>query len=134
MCGEGYLPQPAILPEVDLVITHGGNNTTCEALHHGKPLVVLPIFWDQYDNAQRIHETGFGLRLSTYGCEAAELTGAVDRLLADVPLRERLAAMSQRLQRSSGTLVAADLIEQLATRSSRERLTPPGVAGSPGAG
>ena len=69
MCGEGYLPQPAILPQVDLVITHGGNNTTCEALHHGKPMVVLPIFWDQYDNAQRVHETGLGVRLSTYECE-----------------------------------------------------------------
>jgi MGT family glycosyltransferase len=117
MCGEGYLPQPAILPQVDLVITHGGNNTTCEALHHGKPMVVLPIFWDQYDNAQRVHETGLGLRLSTYGCEAAELTGAVDRLLADAPLRARLAAMAERLQRRSGTLVAADLIEQLASPS-----------------
>ena len=69
MCGEGYLPQPAILPQVDLVITHGGNNTTCEALHHGKPMVVLPIFWDQYDNAQRMHETGLGVRLSTYECD-----------------------------------------------------------------
>ena len=114
MGGEGYLPQPAILPQVDLVITHGGNNTTCEALHHGKPMVVLPIFWDQYDNAQRIQETGLGLRLSTYGCEGDELTGAVDRLLADARLRERLAAMAERLQRRSGTLVAADLIEQLA--------------------
>ena len=115
MCGEGYLPQPAILPQVDLVITHGGNNTTCEALHHGKPMVVLPIFWDQYDNAQRIHESGLGVRLSTYGCSAEELRGAVDGLLADTALRARLAAMAQRLQSGSGTAAAAALIEQLAT-------------------
>ncbi|HEY3613835.1 MAG TPA: nucleotide disphospho-sugar-binding domain-containing protein, partial [Gaiellales bacterium] len=114
MCGEGYLPQPAILPPVDLVITHGGNNTTCEAFHHGKPMVVLPIFWDQHDNAQRVHETGLGVRLATYECEPEELTGAVDRLLADDALRGRLDAMSQRLQRSSGTVRAADLIERLA--------------------
>ena len=116
MSGEGYLPQPAILPQVDLVITHGGNNTTCEALHHGKPMVVLPIFWDQYDNAQRIDETGLGVRLATYECEAEELTGAVDRLLADTRLQSRLAAMARRLQSRSGTAVAADLIERLATR------------------
>jgi MGT family glycosyltransferase len=114
MCGEGYLPQPAILPQVDLVITHGGNNTTCEALHHGKPMVVLPIFWDQCDNAQRVHETGLGVRLATYECEPAELTGAVDRLLADAALQERLAAMAQRLRSRSGTVAAADLIERLA--------------------
>jgi UDP:flavonoid glycosyltransferase YjiC (YdhE family) len=77
-------------------------------------MVVLPIFWDQYDNAQRIHETGLGVRLSTYACEAAALTGAVDRLLADAALRSRLAAMAERLQHRSGTVVAADLIERLA--------------------
>ena len=125
MCGEGYLPQPAILPQVDLVITHGGNNTTCEALHHGKPMVVLPIFWDQYDNAQRIHETGLGVRLSTYGCEAAELTGAVDRLLADAALQAAARArMAERLQSRSGTVAAADLIERLASSLSPREARP----------
>ncbi|HLX34752.1 MAG TPA: nucleotide disphospho-sugar-binding domain-containing protein [Candidatus Limnocylindrales bacterium] len=114
MTGEGFLPQPAILPMVDLVITHGGNNTVTEAFHHGKPMIVLPLFWDQVDNAQRVDETGFGTRLRTYQFEDAELTGAVDRLLADSALMARMAAISARLQASPGTVRAADLIEQVA--------------------
>jgi len=114
MTGEGFLPQPAILPEVDLVITHGGNNTVTEALHHGKPMVVLPLFWDQVDNAQRIDETGFGVRLPAYDFEDAELTGAVDRLLGDTALHVRLAAMSARIRGTSGTARAAELIERVA--------------------
>ena len=112
--GEGFLPQPAILPQVDLVITHGGNNTVTEAFHHGKPMIVLPLFWDQVDNAQRVDETGFGRRLSTYGFEDAELTGAIDELLADDGLTQRLAAMARRIQATSGTVRAADLIERVA--------------------
>jgi MGT family glycosyltransferase len=112
--GAGFLPQPAILPMVDLVITHGGNNTVTEAFHHGKPMIVLPLFWDQVDNAQRVDELGLGRRLSTYGFEDAELTGAVDALLSDAALGERMAAMSERIKASSGTVRAAGLVERLA--------------------
>ena len=109
--GESFLPQPAILPQVDLVITHGGNNTVTEAFHHGKPMIVLPLFWDQVDNAQRVEEIGFGRRLSTYGFRDEELTDAIDELLADEPLATRLAAMSSRIKSTSGTARAAELIE-----------------------
>ena len=114
MAGADFLPQPVILPLVDLVITHGGNNTVTEAFHHGKPMVVLPLFWDQVDNAQRVAETGFGARLATYGFEDAELPRAVDRLLDDSSLRIRLAAMSSRIRASSGTERAAELIARVA--------------------
>jgi MGT family glycosyltransferase len=115
MVGEEFLPQTRILPLVDLVVTHGGNNTVCECLWAGKPMVVLPLFWDQYDNAQRVHETGFGIRLDTYGHEPEQLTRAIDRLLADERLQARLSASSERLQARPGTEVAADLIERIAT-------------------
>ncbi len=114
MVGEEFLPQVSVLPQVDLVITHGGNNTTTESLHFGKPMVVLPIFWDQHDNAQRIDETGFGIRLPTYTFGDADLPAAIDRLLADRDLASRLADVSKRLQASPGNERAADLIEKLA--------------------
>jgi MGT family glycosyltransferase len=113
MVGAEFLPQTSVLPHVDLVITHGGNNTVTEALYFGKPMVVLPVFWDQYDNAQRVHETGVGIRLDTYGHAPQELRDAVDRLLADTALHERLAAGARALQAAPGTVRAADLIEQL---------------------
>jgi len=112
--GESFLPQPSILPQVDLVITHGGNNTVTESIHNGLPMIVLPLFWDQVDNAQRIEETGFGRRLATYDFRDEELTDAIDELLADRPLRARLDAISTRLQADPGTVRAADLIERLA--------------------
>ena len=46
-------------------------------------MIVLPLFWDQVDNAQRVDETGFGRRLATYGFRDEELTDAIDELLAD---------------------------------------------------
>ncbi len=114
MTGAGFLPQPAILPQVDLVVTHGGNNTVVESFHHGKPMIVLPLFWDQVDNAQRVHETGFGRRLATYDFADAELTDAIDALLADTVLHARMATIAARMQSTAGTVRAADLIERLA--------------------
>jgi MGT family glycosyltransferase len=115
MTGEEFLPQTQILPLVDVVVTHGGNNTVTECFWFGKPMVVLPLFWDQYDNAQRVAETGFGTRLDTYGHAPEQLVAAIERLLADQPLRARLAAASERLQQRPGTVAAADAIERIAT-------------------
>jgi UDP:flavonoid glycosyltransferase YjiC (YdhE family) len=114
MTGEGFLPQPSILPQVDLVITHGGNNTVTESFHNGKPMIVLPLFWDQVDNAQRVHELGFGVRLPAYDFEDDQMTSAIDRLLADRSLSARLATMSARINANPGTVKAADLIERVA--------------------
>ncbi|MEV4093564.1 glycosyltransferase [Streptosporangium saharense] len=112
MWGAEFLPQTTILPLVDLVITHGGNNTTTEALHFGKPMIVLPLFWDQYDNAQRVDELGYGVRLAPYTFTDEELTGALDRLLGDTALRERLAEVGEEIRRRDGLRRAADLIER----------------------
>ncbi|MEV0378934.1 glycosyltransferase [Nonomuraea sp. NPDC050643] len=113
MWGAEFVPQTKIIPLCDLVITHGGNNTTTEALHFGKPMILLPLFWDQYDNAQRVDELGYGVRLSTYTFTDEDLTGAVAKLLGDTELRARLAAAGEEIRRRDGLRKAADLIERL---------------------
>lgn len=119
MVGEQMLPQTKIIPQVDLVISHGGNNTVTETLHFGKPLIVLPLFWDQYENAQRIDELGFGVRLDTYGFADEELTDAVERILADTELRTRLAQTGAAIRARDGLRVGADVIEQVGRQRNR---------------
>jgi UDP:flavonoid glycosyltransferase YjiC (YdhE family) len=114
MVGAEFLPQTKIIGDVDLVITHGGNNTTTESLHFGKPMILLPLFWDQYDNAQRIHELGFGRRLATYAFTDEEMNEALDSLLNDAALKDRLRKVSQAIQSRQGTKVGAEIIEQVA--------------------
>ena len=93
------------------MITHGGNNTTTEAFHFGKPMTVLPLFWDQYDNAQRVDELGFGVRLPTYAFADDELRGAIDRLLGDADLRGRMARIGAEIRARDGVAKAAEAIE-----------------------
>ena len=112
--GEEFLPQPSILPLVDAVITHGGNNTTTESFFFGKPMMVLPLFWDQHDNAQRVEETGFGHRLEPYGFSDEGFNAALDDVLNDEGRRARMADISARLQADPGPARAANLIERLA--------------------
>ena len=104
--------------------THGGNNTVTESIHFGKPMIVLPLFWDQHDNAQRVDECGFGVRLPTYEFEDAQLHETIDRLLATPNHRLRVASQLRRA--SPGTARAAELIEFGGVRTARpQRAVPP---------
>ena len=113
MYGEAFLPQAAIVPQCDLVITHGGNNTVGECFTFGLPMIVHPLFWDQYDNAQRVDELGFGVRLRSYAWTDDELLAAVDRLLGPSGPAERMRPIGERLRGAPGRLRAAELIETL---------------------
>lgn len=113
MWGENYLPQTSVLPLVDLVITHGGNNTTTESFMCGKPMIVIPLYSDQYDNAQRVAEKGFGARLN-YDFKAREMVTTVNRLLGDDQMRLRLEKAATRIKENNCNKDrACEAIEQL---------------------
>ena len=110
---SSFFPQPAVLPHCDAVIHHGGNNTFNEALYFGKPSLILPFCWDGLDNARRIQETGYGLRLPRYAWTEAQFAGALERLLGDREVRSRLLKISARMRAADGRRKAARLLHGL---------------------
>ncbi len=46
-------------PHVKAFITHGGYNSVTEAVYLGVPLIVMPLFDDQYQNSVRIERRGW---------------------------------------------------------------------------
>lgn len=83
-------------------------------------MIVLPLFGDQPDNAQRIVEKGFGLRFLPWRVTDGELLGAIERLLADLSLKRKLEIVSKRMQSSDSQLKAARMVEKLAAEFSNE--------------
>jgi MGT family glycosyltransferase len=110
---SSFFPQPAVLPHCDLVIHHGGNNTFNEALYFGKPSIIMPFCWDGLDNATRIHETGYGMRLPRYAWSETEFAGAIRRLLEDRELHGRLKIVSAHMRSADGRRTAARLLDGL---------------------
>ena len=111
--GDKMVPQTKILPKVDLVITHGGNNTVTETFYFGKPMIVMPLFVDQFDNAQRVHEKGFGIRLNAHRCTKEELTNAINKLIYDDELTLKMKKIAQRIQNQVKQGKVGELIENL---------------------
>ena len=107
------VPQTKVLPKVDLVITHGGNNTITETFYFGKPMIVMPLFVDQFDNAQRVHEKGFGIQLNAYRCTKEELINAINKLIYDEELALRMKKISERIQLEVKLGKVGEVIEQL---------------------
>uniref|UniRef100_A0A0R3RJ00 UDP-glucuronosyltransferase n=1 Tax=Elaeophora elaphi TaxID=1147741 RepID=A0A0R3RJ00_9BILA len=60
-----WLPQTDLLAHKNLIafLTHGGMNSIMETLNYGKPVVVVPLFGDQLQNAVLVERSGFGIRL-----------------------------------------------------------------------
>ena len=116
MWGEGFVSQVDLLPLVDLVITHGGNNTVTETCAFGKPMIVMPMFVDQYDNAQRVQEKVFGFRVDPYNFEPQQLVDAVNQLLEDQQVHARLAKAANRIVNSHSKDLLCKHLEELVSQ------------------
>ncbi len=55
-----YLPFSRLFPHARAVVHHGGVGTTSQCFAAGVPQIVLPMAFDQFDNAARVAKLGWG--------------------------------------------------------------------------
>ena len=109
----GFAPQLELLERAALTITHGGLNTTLESLAAGVPLVAVPINFDQFGVAARIHWTATGQFVTPRQLTAPRLRAVIQEVLETPRYREAAGRMRDAIAASNGAECAADLIEQV---------------------
>jgi len=78
---RAWVSQADLLPDVDVVVHHGGSGTTLGALAVGAPQLLLPQGADQFANAEAVVSAGAGLRLLGDEASAEAIADQVRALL-----------------------------------------------------
>ncbi|XP_065354386.1 UDP-glycosyltransferase UGT5-like [Calliphora vicina] len=76
---SSWFPQPDVLahPRVKLFISHGGLLSTSESVYHGKPMLGLPVFYDQQMNIRIGIQAGFALGLDFHTLPREEFKSSI---------------------------------------------------------
>lgn len=111
---HAWLPHNDVLPEVSLVVGHGGHATTMAALAHGLPLLVLPLEGksDQPFVGRTVQAAGAGRALGRRA-SSTRIRTSIEELLADGPHREAAARLGVAVRGMPGAQRAADALEEL---------------------
>jgi len=106
-------PQLEILKLADAFITHGGFNSTLESIAAHVPMLVLPYFADQFDNAKMVSKEGMGLHYNDPLAECTSIGEDVAKLLKfEHFFKNNCKRVAGKLERAGGAEEAANHIEE----------------------
>jgi UDP:flavonoid glycosyltransferase YjiC (YdhE family) len=92
---EAWVDQARVLAAADLVVCHGGSGTVYGTVAAGIPVVVMPVFADQFENGRRVAAARAGVivepesandsgpRSVIAEADAPRITAAIDDALAN---------------------------------------------------
>ena len=126
-----HIPQLSILAVADVFLTHGGMNSTMEALYYGVPMVAVPQMGEQEVTAHRLEQLGLGRFIDRDAVTPELLAQAVTEVMESTALHQRVQAMQHRVRAAGGTSRAADVIERTLRQPTQTPL--PHVAAAPAA-
>ncbi len=104
-------PQLELIKRADIVITHGGLNTALEALLEGKPMIAIPMAYDQPAVAARLAWLRVAEVLAVKRLSAKQLRLTLSKLLNDSSYRDAAREVQGRIRSARGLERAVEVIE-----------------------
>ncbi len=96
-----YVPQLEVLKETDIFITHGGMNSSSEALYNKIPLVIIPQFGDQFIVGKRVQDLGAGVLLPASEATITKLQENISLILNNHSYKENAIKLGESLVEAS---------------------------------
>ncbi|XP_061463769.1 UDP-glucuronosyltransferase 1A1-like isoform X3 [Rhineura floridana] len=91
-----WLPQNDLLahPKARAFITHAGSHGVYEGICNAVPMVLMPLFGDQMDNAKRVESRGAGVTLNVVEMTSKDLSDALKAVIFDKKYKENIQRLS----------------------------------------
>jgi rhamnosyltransferase subunit B len=109
-----YLPYSAVFPRAAATVHSGGIGTLAQALAAGRPQLIVPVAFDQPDNARRAVALGVARSVPFGKANASALERELRSLLNDPGLAARARKVGEEISREDGSRAAADALENAA--------------------
>jgi len=90
-----YLPYSSVFPHASVNVHQGGVGTLAQALAAGKPQVIVPVGFDQPDNARRVARLGIARTIAFQKVDVDALSRALSEVLSSPRYAENAARIGR---------------------------------------
>lgn len=108
-----YVRFSALFPRAAAIVHQGGIGTTGLAMRAGRPMLVVPHAWDQFDHAARVTRLGIARTIRPSRYVAKKVADELRQLLDDPAYATRASEIGQQIRKEDGIAAACDALESL---------------------
>lgn len=109
----GFVPFSQLLPRAAAIVHHGGIGSCSQGLAAGLPQLLMPMAYDQPDNAARLKRLGVAQSLAPKKFRGPRVAHALDRLLTDPIVHERCHHWAKECDSARALTTSCELLEGL---------------------
>ena len=113
----GFVPFSQLLPRTAALVHHGGIGTCAQGLAVGLPQVVMPMAYDQLDNATRLKRLGVAKILRRKKFTGSKVAAYLEELLSSEEVKVRANEYAQRMDGPRSLEESCEVLERLGSEN-----------------